>query len=212
MKCILCEQRKPKRYCPAKKGSICPVCCGEKRGVEIDCPLDCPYYVEGQDYQQGKITKQRLKKEGVQTYLRRAELYNKNPELFARVEIVLSGLFRIDGKIKNEEVAEAFELVVKTLDTEKKGVLYEYRSESRIVNEITGQVLSVIREYTDRTQIDQKRISVDFAKDVVDEFRKEVKFYMKVDFNPRSYLIHISRYHPEKPGASQGGGRIIISP
>ena len=47
MKCELCDKRKPKRYCPAKRTSICPVCCGEKRGVEINCPLDCQYYVEG---------------------------------------------------------------------------------------------------------------------------------------------------------------------
>lgn len=212
MKCILCEERKAKRYCPAKRRSICPVCCGEKRGVEIDCPLDCPYYVEGQKYQQEKITKQRLKKEGVQPYMRRAELYNKNPEIFAKIELALTGLFRIDGKLRNEEVAEALGLVIKTLDTEKKGILYEYRSESRIVNELAGRVLSVLREYTDRTQIGQDRISLDFAKDVVEEFLKEIKFYMEVDSNPQSYLIHISRYHPEKSGATQSGGSLIVSP
>ena len=212
MKCIICEQRKAKRYCPAKRRSICPVCCGEKRGVEINCPLDCPYYVEGQKYQQEKITRQRLKKEGVQPYIRRAELYNKNPEIFAKIELALATLFRMDGKLTNGEVAEALELVIKTLDTEKKGILYEYRSENRIVNELSGRVLDILREYTDRTQVGQGRVSLDYARDVVEEFLKEIRFYIEMDSNPQSYLIHVSRYHPEKAGATQGGGSLIMSP
>ena len=212
MKCIICEQRKAKRYCPAKRRSICPVCCGEKRGVEINCPLDCPYYVEGQKYQQEKITKQRLKKEGVQPYIRRAELYNKNPEIFAKIELALATLFRMDGKLTNAEVAEALELVIKTLDTEKKGILYEYRSENRIVNELSGRVLDILREYTDRAQVGRGRVSLDYARDVVEEFLKEIRFYIEMDSNPQSYLIHVSRYHPEKSGATQGGGSLIMSP
>jgi len=212
MKCIICEQRKAKRYCPAKRRSICPVCCGEKRGVEINCPLDCPYYVEGQKYQQEKITRQRLKKEGVQPYIRRAELYNKNPEIFAKIELALATLFRMDGKLTNGEVAEALELVIKTLDTERKGILYEYRSENRIVNELSGRVLDILREYTDRTQVGQGRVSLDYARDVVEEFLKEIRFYIEMDSNPQSYLIHVSRYHPEKSGATQGGGSLIMSP
>jgi hypothetical protein len=212
MKCILCELRKAKRYCPAKKMQICAVCCGEKRGVEINCPLDCPYYVEGQKYQQEKITRQRVKKEGVQSYIRRAELYNKYPEIFAKIELVLVGTFRTDGRLRNEEVAGALELVIKTLDTEKKGVLYNYMSESRVVNEIAIMVLAVIREHKDSPELRQGRITLDYAKEVVKEFLKEVKFYIEVDSNPQAYLVHISRYHPEKSETAQNGGSLIISP
>lgn len=212
MKCILCELRKAKRYCPAKKMQICAVCCGEKRGVEINCPLDCPYYVEGQKYQQEKITRQRVKKEGVQSYIRRAELYNKYPEIFAKIELVLVGTFRTDGRLRNEEVAGALELVIKTLDTEKKGVLYNYMSESRVVNEIATMVLAVIREHKDSPELRQGRITLDYAKEVVEEFLKEVKFYIEVDSNPQAYLVHISRYHPEKSETTQNGGSLIISP
>lgn len=188
------------------------MCCGEKRGVEISCPLDCPYYIEGQKYQQEKITRQRVRKEGVQSYIRRAELYNKNPEIFAKIELVLVGLFRTDGRLKNEEVASALELVIKTLDTEKKGIFYDYRSESRVVNEIAGRVLAVIREHKDSPELRQGRITLDYAKEVVEEFLKEIKFYMEMDSNPQSYLVHISRYHPERSETTQSGESLIISP
>lgn len=212
MECILCKQRKAKRYCPAKKGQICAICCGEKRGVEINCPPDCPYYVEGQRYQQEKITRQRVRKEGVQSYIRRAELYNKNSEIFAKIELVLVGSFRTDGRLKNEEVASALELVIKTLDTEKRGILYNYISENRVVNEIAGRVLAVIREHKDSPELRQGRITLDYAKEVAEEFLKEIKFYMEVDSNPQGYLVHVSRYHPERSETTQDGGSLIISP
>ncbi|MFH0901193.1 MAG: hypothetical protein V2A73_11255, partial [Pseudomonadota bacterium] len=39
-KCKLCHQRKSKRQCPVA-GAICPLCCGQKRGREVSCPVDC---------------------------------------------------------------------------------------------------------------------------------------------------------------------------
>ena len=79
MKCIICGKGKAKRFCPAKNSNICPKCCGEKRGIEINCPLDCEYFIEGQKNHQQKITKQRLTEEGKKSYVKRAELYSKNP-------------------------------------------------------------------------------------------------------------------------------------
>jgi hypothetical protein len=41
MTCPLCERRKARRDCPALGRSICSVCCGTKRLVEIACPDSC---------------------------------------------------------------------------------------------------------------------------------------------------------------------------
>jgi hypothetical protein len=211
MKCILCEQRKAKRYCPAKKTQICPVCCGEKRGVEINCPLDCPYYVEGQKYQQEKVTRQRIKKEGVETYIRRAELYNRSPEIFSELELVFVDLFHAYD-IKDGDLISALELVLKTIDTEKKGILYEYKAESRIVNEVAGRVLTVLRRHKDMPELRRGRITLDYSKHVVEEFLKEAKFYMEMDSNnPQSYLTYISRCHPERKGTTQRGSSLFIT-
>jgi len=187
------------------------VCCGEKRGIEINCPLDCPYYVEGQRYQQTKVMRQRVKREGVQSYIRRAELYNKNPEIFARMEAVFVDFFR-RYNIKDGDLTTALELIIKTLDTEKKGIFYEYKAGTRIVNELSERLLDVIREYKDGAQVGQGGITVDYAKEVVEEFLKEANFYMEMDSGPQTYLIHVSRYHPEKATETPSGGALIISP
>ena len=53
-RCPLCSERSAKRYCPAKASQICPICCGSKREVEIDCPSTCPHLKSGREYEAGK--------------------------------------------------------------------------------------------------------------------------------------------------------------
>jgi len=49
--CPICEKRKPGRFCPAKAGKICAVCCGTERELSIDCPSDCGYLVSAHRYE-----------------------------------------------------------------------------------------------------------------------------------------------------------------
>lgn len=211
MKCLICEKRKGKRHCPAKRGYICPICCGEKRGVEIDCPLDCTYYVEGQKYQQEKVSRQRLRKEGVDSFVRRAELYNKNPEIFRDLEIAFVNVFRSNNRIRNIDLAEGLELVLKTLDTEKRGLLYDHRSENTFANDISDRVIRIVRGHKDNIELGKSRISVDYGREIVQEFLNEVQFFIENEVNPRSYFIHILRYHPKRVETSHGAGNIILA-
>ena len=211
MKCLICEKRKGKRHCPAKNGYICPVCCGEKRGVEIDCPLDCTYYVEGQKYYQEKVSRQRLRKEGVDSFIRRAEMYNNNPEIFNDIEIAFVNVFRTNNRIRNVDLAEGLGLVLKTLDTEKRGLFYDHRSENSFANEISDRVIRIIREYKDNIELGKSRISIDYGREIVQEFLDEVEFFIENEVNPRSYFIHILRYHPQTAETLHGAGNIILA-
>lgn len=213
MKCVLCEKRKPKRYCPAKRAEICPVCCGEKRGVEINCPLDCRYFVEGQKHHHKKIMRGRIRKEGAGTYVRRAELYGRNPEIFARLEMTFARAFRENGDIKNEDLVDALELVSKTLESEKKGLIYQHQGDNSYANVISEYVLMVISEFKDNPDVGGNRVTLDFASGVIEEFLTEARFYMENDSNPKSYLIHILRYYPEEPQQEKSPeGGLIITP
>jgi len=196
MKCIICGKGKAKRFCPAKNSNICPKCCGEKRGIEINCPLDCQYFVEGQKNHQQKITKQRLQKEGTKSYVKRAELYNKNPEIFALIEIAIANSFRTNKKLNNRDLFRGLEQAQKTVETEIKGIYYEYESENSYSNEISKSILEIIREGLNRYP--PKHFSMEFSVDVLGEFLKELNFYIENDPDDKSYLKHITRYHPEK--------------
>src|SRR5262245_12693486 len=50
-RCPLCRERSAKRFCPAKQTTICAVCCGIKREVEIDCPSSCIHLQSGRSYE-----------------------------------------------------------------------------------------------------------------------------------------------------------------
>ncbi|MCS3920933.1 hypothetical protein Q2T83_11085 [Fervidibacter sacchari] len=41
--CVLCRQRKGKRFCPVVYNVICPTCCGTHRLKKLNCPSSCPY-------------------------------------------------------------------------------------------------------------------------------------------------------------------------
>ncbi|MCX7642791.1 MAG: hypothetical protein N2116_03135 [Armatimonadetes bacterium] len=41
--CVLCRQRKGKRFCPVVYNVICPICCGSHRLKKLNCPSSCPY-------------------------------------------------------------------------------------------------------------------------------------------------------------------------
>jgi len=56
-KCVYCGERKGKRECPALGGLICSRCCGEHRGIEINCPPNCRYFKKHEEFQQSKEAK-----------------------------------------------------------------------------------------------------------------------------------------------------------
>jgi hypothetical protein len=56
--CPSCNQRKARRACPALSQTICTVCCGTKRLVEIRCPADCVYLNAAREHPAAVVRKQ----------------------------------------------------------------------------------------------------------------------------------------------------------
>ncbi len=210
MKCIVCNKRKGKRYCPAKRSDICPRCCGEKRGIEIDCPLDCQYFVEGQKNFSKRVAKERVKKEGAKVYVKKAELYSKSPELFSNIEIAISKLYRLNKELENKDLINGLEQVSKTFETENKGIIYEYVSENEYSNEVSKTILNLVNDFMASPKA--SGIDLNFVISVINEFVAEAKFYEEMDGSADSYLRHIARYHPEERKSVEGQSSLIITP
>ena len=209
MKCFLCNERKAKRYCPAKTRNICAVCCGEKRGIEINCPDDCKYFVNGQNYQQKKITNIRIKKDGIVAYQKKAELYRKNPELFAKIEFALVDAYNQNNRLLNKDVVSALQIVLKTLKSETKGLLYKHKSEDMVINDLADILENELTELKNNDEINSSA-ATNFAKDVIDDFLSEAKFYNDQNTDKSSYLTHLVRFHKDRPGGKAAKSKIII--
>ena len=158
------------------------------------------------------MMQQRIKKKGAGSYVRKAELYKHNPELFAHLEKGFVAIFRADKNLTNKDLVTGLDLAMKTLETEKKGLLYQHQSGNNYADEISNHTLSIVNEYKDNSEMGANRITLDFGIRVVKEFLDEATFYMENDINPKSYLIHLMRYHPEEEAPSQAESKLIITP
>src|SRR5262245_48765052 len=125
MACVICETRRPKRFCPGVRGDICAICCGTEREVTVDCPLDCEYLIESRRHDKA-------------VELTGADLPNRDIEVsegFLRDNEVLlvylcGGLLKAAMEtpgVVDYDVREALESLIRTYRTLQSGVYYESR-------------------------------------------------------------------------------------
>ncbi|HED03718.1 MAG TPA: hypothetical protein ENI60_03000 [Candidatus Fraserbacteria bacterium] len=52
--CVYCHKSPGRRECPALGGLICSSCCGQHRGLDLDCPPQCKYFRAHEEYQRAR--------------------------------------------------------------------------------------------------------------------------------------------------------------
>jgi hypothetical protein len=150
MACPLCRERKEKRSCPALGRSICSVCCGTKRLVEINCPPDCPHLAASREHPAAVVRRQQ--EADVAALLpSMGGLTERQHQLFFLFQSVIAK-FRPDGlaRLTDEDVAEATAACAATIETAAKGVLYEHAPASLPAQKLAGELralLAQVREH-----------------------------------------------------------------
>src|SRR5579883_634572 len=123
MKCRLCETRKPRRYCPGISGDICTVCCGDKREVTVDCPLDCAYLLEARRHDKlPEIKPEDIPNRDVpvsEEFLREHE-----PLLIFLGAKILEAALSTPGAV-DSDVLETLDALIRTYRTLQSGLYYE---------------------------------------------------------------------------------------
>jgi hypothetical protein len=141
--CPVCGHRKAKRACPVK-GSICSVCCGTKRLVEIECPAECEYLTGAHAPSwEGRESDRRADLARVAPQLER--LSHDEAAIFF---YLLSGIVRISAKHRDADDAqwrEAALALCKTLETRESGLVYEHAAEGFRAQELVRELKDVVR-------------------------------------------------------------------
>ncbi len=132
--CVLCEKRKPRRYCPGVRGDICAPCCGAEREMTVDCPLDCEYLRDARLHEKERDVDPRefphLDIKITEDFLRaNQELYLISTHFL--LESVLATQSAVDA-----DVREALEAIVRTFRTLDSGLVYETRPSNPYAAEI----------------------------------------------------------------------------
>ena len=128
--CPLCNTRKAKRGCPALERQICAVCCGTKRLTEIRCPAGCAYLAASRTHPPAVI--QRRQERDLAFMLPfMAELTEEEQNLLLLfLEVMVRHAASALPSPNDADVAEAASAVASTLETARKGIIYQHQATS----------------------------------------------------------------------------------
>ena len=146
MSCPLCGTRKERRACPALHQTICAVCCGTKRLVEIQCPDDCVYLTSAREHPAAVVKRQQ--EHDVAILLPTIQsLTERQYQLFFLFQNLISrhvpqGFTRL----VDDDVAEAASSVASTLETAARGVIYEHTAKSLPGQRLGAEMKTMLAE------------------------------------------------------------------
>src|SRR5215212_11773301 len=146
MACPSCGQRKARRECPALAKSICTVCCGTKRLVEINCPETCVHLSAARANPAVAVKRQHeadiamlmpsiqalTERQHQLFFLFQSVIARHQPEGFARL---------VDG-----DVADAAASLAATLETAAKGVIYEHATQSTVAQKLARELTALLQQ------------------------------------------------------------------
>lgn len=144
MVCPLCERRKARRDCPALGRSICSVCCGTKRLVEINCPESCPHLSAARANPAAAVRRQTDADLSLLLPTIRS-LTERQHQLFFLLQTAITK-HRPDGfaRLRDADVADAAGSVAATLETAAKGLIYEHPTQSAVAQKLAAELTDLL--------------------------------------------------------------------
>ncbi len=146
MLCPSCGHRKARRECPALAKTICPVCCGTKRLVEIQCPSDCGYLASAREHPAAVVRRQQERDVSRLLPIIR-HLTERQYQLFFLFHTLIArhkpqGLTRL----VDADVAEAAAALAATLETAARGVIYEHTPQSPPAQALAAEMKAMLAQ------------------------------------------------------------------
>ncbi|MSO23144.1 MAG: hypothetical protein EXQ58_07815 [Acidobacteria bacterium] len=193
MKCLLCESRKAKRFCPAKAGQICAVCCGTKREVEIDCPSDCVYLHAGREYESSKLARTALPPRRTERLWEPSFLRAHYP-LMMGVSQVIAAVRRRAPELADSDVRATLDSLWQTFNTLDKGIYYDFAPERLIQKELYLAVKQLLDGPAESRLVSDRRPTTTQILDAL-QFMKELSAEMALPRpKSRAFLDYLESF------------------
>jgi hypothetical protein len=162
-KCPVCRERKPKRSCPAVGALICTVCCATKRLVEIPCPPDCVYLASARTHPPA-IVQRRQERDVSFIVPLVADLTETQYRLLLMFQsaTVKHAASAVPG-VRDEDIAAAADAAAATLETARKGIIYEHQAVSVPAQRLTAEFSRIIADLSAQAGAHQARLERDAA-------------------------------------------------
>jgi hypothetical protein len=213
MKCVLCERRKAKRHCPAKRALICAQCCGEKRVLEIDCPESCEYLKAGRE-REAEDYRKHIRNMDQAARDRYKKVLIDHQDVIARLEYALSRERILSREFTDKDVARAVEVLLETYWTEDKGILYEKTSDDLRIESLRMELRKIIESFRNPEGNEAKgivdpqstRLPLGGAIDCLEFIRSLALAYMADHRSASGYVDFLARVIPR----TETRGSIIL--
>jgi hypothetical protein len=128
--CPLCGVRKAKRDCPALGKRICAVCCATKRLTEINCPESCTYLASARTHPAAVVQRRHDRDVAFLLPLISDLGEPKVSLMFLFCSVTRGHAAQAIPPLLDADVAEAADAVAATLETARKGVIYQHEPAS----------------------------------------------------------------------------------
>lgn len=157
--CPICENRPPKRFCPAKGAVICAVCCGTEREVTIDCPSDCRYLKASRQKDLERREVDRSKIPFPDSKISPSFVIDRQKLLLA-LSYSLCSAARDNHLVADPEVLASLEALAETYKTLSSGIYYEKAPDLRVQRELYEALKLALEEFKKTTAQESAGLSV----------------------------------------------------
>jgi len=166
--------------------------------IELACPESCQYLHDARAQVSEREGNLRTNDEAF------ALLARGNDERALPVHLMIEDAIvkahrGIDGEqvrdIKNAEILESIENAIKNLQIEESGLIYEQRSSSRRIEEVSRRIRAGIDELSERIPAEFRPRRSDVIK-ILNVERAAVELHIRRGEEDDSYLRHISLFLP----------------
>jgi hypothetical protein len=208
MSCPVCESRKPRRTCPALHQTICAVCCGTKRLVEIQCPDDCAYLTSAREHPAAVVKRQQEHDVAVLLPTLHGLTERQHQLFFLFQSLIASHTPEGFARLVDDDVAEAAASVAATLETASRGFIYEHAAQSRPAQRLAGEMTAMLAEMRQQGAAVYDRE----AAVVLRAIEKGARETRKVEPGDASYLTLMGRLLQRNRAAAPAKSPSLIVP
>jgi hypothetical protein len=189
-RCPLCRERSAKRFCPAKQTTICAVCCGTKREVEIDCPSSCIHLQSGRSYESER-------KPLDPQLVARARSYSQSfLEQYAPVLEALGAALAEERMaspwLVDQDAADVYTALLATMKTLSSGIYYETLPEGPARLPLFRRLKSVLDSLLTPSDAQQRVLRTSEVVSVLDFLLLSVRLNSSARPKSRQYLDWIT--------------------
>ncbi len=209
MKCVLCDNRKAKRACPAKGQPICPLCCGEKRVLELDCPETCAFLKAGRERDSEEYAKL-MRSQDPLLQEKHRRILSENQDVMAHLEYTIAQYRLVSRDLTDRDLRGAVDILLEAYRLEDKGILYEQEAGDLRVEPLRRELREVLESYRNpggegaKGTVDPRytRLHLQSAIECLELLQAMIVLYSGNHHSGSSYVDFLARMIPRKESAS----------